>query len=83
MVRDTLHRYFGHRRAGAKALQFTSPDAGLGLSRFHHLDPGLLFGNVQSVSAQLRPALVLMLAMTVITGVIYPHEITGMAQLIF
>jgi potassium-transporting ATPase KdpC subunit len=35
------------------------------------------------VLQQLRPALVILLALTVITGVIYPLAITGFAQLVF
>lgn len=35
------------------------------------------------MSAQIRPALVLLLLMTVITGILYPLAVTGIAQLAF
>ena len=33
--------------------------------------------------AQLRPAIILTIILTVITGLIYPLAVTGMAQLLF
>lgn len=51
--------------------------------RFHLLVDQLLYRNVQLMNAQLRPALTIFALLTIVTGVIYPLAVTGIAQLVF
>jgi K+-transporting ATPase ATPase C chain len=55
----------------------------MGLCDLHRLGFQLLRGAVRRMKNQLRPALTLLALLTIITGVIYPLTVTGIAQVIF
>jgi K+-transporting ATPase ATPase C chain len=73
----------GHRRGEARYSQHSIRVETLGLCNIDLLVLFLLCRIIQSMNTQLRPAFTIFALLTIITGVIYPLAVTGIAQLVF
>lgn len=83
MVRYSLDHGIGRGRHRPRCFWNPVGSASLGFPHIYLLALSLLRRILQPMNTQLRPALTIFALLTIITGVIYPLAVTGIAQVAF